>query len=201
MRRFHQSPANYPVPLLLLMLRLGHKYQCEHLKNVAAKRIKDLPPTTREDWNKSDIYDPESITAIFIAGYRYDFIHIAREVGLRSVLPLAYFVCMCMRLHESLVSSNQMYVSVFLDYKPIIHGVRRADGSISTLKNHFAHWKGFPSINEDLRFFTRFRGCPVILDALPATMQGIPIFQYDGPLESIQIYFANSQSKGRDRRR
>jgi len=48
MRRLHQSPTDYPVPLLLSMLRLGHKYQFEHLKNVAAKRIKVLLPTTRE---------------------------------------------------------------------------------------------------------------------------------------------------------
>jgi len=97
-----------------------------------------------KDRNKSDIYDAASITASFI------LTHVAKEVGLRSVLPLAHF--MCMRPNESLVSSN------FCDKKI---GFSDVCVCFPRLETYHSWCKTRRRIDFDFKFFCSLEGISV----------------------------------------
>ena len=69
------------------MLRLGSKYDFEHLREEALVRLRAGFPTTLENWDKTtNIYTTRPALLI-------DAVNLAIEEGLVSFLPSAYFLC------------------------------------------------------------------------------------------------------------
>lgn len=87
--------------LLAAMLRLGDKYNGHNVRQEALKFLRYEFPQNLEDWmgvwgTKVFPY-PES---------EFDFINLAQEVGLHSVLPAMYYTCV---KYEKLVSTPFFY--------------------------------------------------------------------------------------------
>ena len=83
------------------MLRLGDKYNGHNVREEALKFLRYEFPQNLEDWmgvwgTKVFPY-PES---------EFDFINLAQEVGLHSVLPAMYYTCV---KYEKLVSTPFFY--------------------------------------------------------------------------------------------
>jgi len=70
------------------MLRLGDKYNSHDVREEALKFLRYEFPQNLEDWMGvwgTKVYPyPES---------EFDFINLAQEVGLHSVLPAMYYTC------------------------------------------------------------------------------------------------------------
>ena len=72
------------------MLRLGSKYDFEHLREEALFRLCAEFPTTLRGWDKSR-RSCKYITER--PGLLFDVINLALEQGLVSILPMAYLCC------------------------------------------------------------------------------------------------------------
>jgi len=71
------------------MLRLGSKYEINHLREDALFRLRADFPTTLDNWDElcghKHILEEDGIL--------YDLINLAIEQGLWSILPAAYYFC------------------------------------------------------------------------------------------------------------
>lgn len=69
------------------MLRLGKKYEFDHLRDVALLRLTSEFPTQLEEWDAL----PDHFTHIVDRkGLLFDIIGLAIECGVQSILPAAY---------------------------------------------------------------------------------------------------------------
>lgn len=76
--------------LMVSMLRLGKKYEFKHFRRIALQRLRDELPQTLEAWDKkylgkSPLHGEET---------EFDLLNIALEVGVQSVLPIAFYWCL-----------------------------------------------------------------------------------------------------------
>jgi hypothetical protein len=72
------------------MLRLGSKYEFQHLREEALVRLRAEFPTTLGDWDRL----PSDFTHIQEQkGILFDIVNLALEQGLLSILPAAYYLC------------------------------------------------------------------------------------------------------------
>ena len=80
-----------PISLIAVMLRLGKKYDMEHFLKEAVARLKHEFPRKLSRW---DSISDQSFSKIEQTGdlVMLDIIILAREVGLQSILPLAYYL-------------------------------------------------------------------------------------------------------------
>jgi len=90
-----RQPLSFSV--LAAMLRLGSKYDFEHLRGEALFRLRAEFPTTLKEWDNLP------------RGYTYiterpcllvDVVNLALEQGLFSILPSAYYVCIEEEQHK-----------------------------------------------------------------------------------------------------
>ena len=79
-----------PFSVVAAMLRLGSKYEFNHLREDALFRLRAEFPTTLETW---DELPPEYTYILEQDGILFDIINLAIEQGLWSILPSAYYVC------------------------------------------------------------------------------------------------------------
>ena len=91
----NQRPRGYnirqalPFPVIAAMLRLGNKYEFDHLRDVALLRLTSEFPTQLEEWDAL----PDHFTHIVDrTGLLLDIISLAIECGVQSILPAAYFL-------------------------------------------------------------------------------------------------------------
>jgi hypothetical protein len=89
--RAYQSDDPMPISLIAVMVRLGKKYDMEHFLQEAVARLKHEFPRNLSDW---DLLSGQSFSKITYFGdvVLLDIIILAREAGLQSILPLAYYV-------------------------------------------------------------------------------------------------------------
>ena len=80
-----------PIPLIAVMLRLGKKYDMEHFLKEAVARLQYEFPRNLSDWD-SISEQPFSKIAQSGDAVLLDIITLAREAGLQSILPLAYYL-------------------------------------------------------------------------------------------------------------
>jgi len=91
----NQRPRSYnirevlPFPVVAAMLRLGKKYEFDHLRDEALLRLTSEFPTKLEEWDAL----PNRFTHIVNRkGLLFDIISLAIECGVQSILPAAYFL-------------------------------------------------------------------------------------------------------------
>jgi hypothetical protein len=91
----NQQPRGYnirqalPFPVVAAMLRLGKKYEFDHLRDEALLRLTSEFPTKLEEWDAL----PDHFTHIIDRkGLLFDIIRLAIECGVQSILPAAYFL-------------------------------------------------------------------------------------------------------------
>lgn len=89
----NQQPRGYntrqvlPFPVVAAMLRLGKKYEFDHLRDEALLRLTSEFPTTLEEWDAL----PDHFTHIVDRkGLLFDIISLAIECRVQSILPAAY---------------------------------------------------------------------------------------------------------------
>ena len=88
------------------MLRLGKKYEFKHFRQIALQRLRAELPQTLEAWDKkylgkSPLQGEET---------EFDLLNIALEVGVQTVLPIAFYWCL---QHRTMVRPL-MFTSYFL---------------------------------------------------------------------------------------
>lgn len=92
------------------MLRLGDKYNSHDVREEALKFLRYEFPQNLEDWMGvwgTKVYPyPES---------EFDFINLAQEVGLHSVLPAMYYTCV---KYEKLVSLRTTFLITDISHEP-----------------------------------------------------------------------------------
>ena len=76
--------------LMVSMLRLGKKYEFKHFRQIALQRLRTELPQTLETWDKrylgkSPLRGEET---------EFDLLNIALEVGVQTVLPIAFYWCL-----------------------------------------------------------------------------------------------------------
>ncbi|KAF8959128.1 hypothetical protein BDZ97DRAFT_1667567 [Flammula alnicola] len=106
-----------PLPFAVLesMLRLGKKYEFDHLQKEATTRLHLEFPQKIEDWDaiydaRDDSSEIEDVYAVL-----FDIVHLARELSITTILPAAYAACLC-------------------GFSIIVRGIRRQDTSMMQMK-------------------------------------------------------------------
>lgn len=85
----HNMRQALPFPVIAALLRLGKKYEFDHLRDVALLRLTSEFPTQLEEWDTL----PDRFTHIVDRkGLLFDVISLAIECGVQSILPTAYFL-------------------------------------------------------------------------------------------------------------
>ncbi|KDR79555.1 hypothetical protein GALMADRAFT_243654 [Galerina marginata CBS 339.88] len=80
-----------PLPLLSSMLRLGKKYEIQKVYDAALERIKLEFPESLAQWDET--FPPGTGGLSRIGGHAVDLLDILLDLGVRKLLPLAYFRC------------------------------------------------------------------------------------------------------------
>ncbi|KAF8968277.1 hypothetical protein BDZ97DRAFT_1655140 [Flammula alnicola] len=100
----------FSMPMIASMLRLGQKYDLERFRNAALGRLKFHVPT---ELSRCELlFAGEKLGTAITKGYEFDILAIALELGLKSILPVAYYQCLTNYTLESL-----------------LYGILRPDGS------------------------------------------------------------------------
>ena len=98
-RKCYTNDEPQPFSLIAAFFRLGTKYEIPHLRSEAIKRLIHDYPLTLKDWDHYDMRD----VIIWEPGQHFSVANFAREVGLTSILPAAfYFACETYSLVEIL---------------------------------------------------------------------------------------------------
>jgi len=91
---------DFPVPMLISMLRLGHKYQCDRMETIARTRLNEILPTTLAEWDSCETFyytgnelDDDYSDMQHVEGYEFDLLNVCLELGLQNSLPAAYLLC------------------------------------------------------------------------------------------------------------
>ncbi|KAF8957728.1 hypothetical protein BDZ97DRAFT_1737158 [Flammula alnicola] len=118
--RIYKSTDKLPFPILVSMLRLGKKYQFDHFRDDALERLKVDLPAKLADWECVFDVDAGGVDDESPGWYTFnnevDVINIALEVGIQSILPIVYYLCL----------SNH-------DLAIIFDGLPRIDGTTARL--------------------------------------------------------------------
>ena len=105
--------TGWPFPVVSAYLRLGKKYEIEHLRVEAVNVLTAAFPSTLK------LYDDDGIKRIVFENSLYfDVISLAREAGIHRILPAAYY-CYC---------------EIF-SFDEVLEGITRLDGTLSTLRS------------------------------------------------------------------
>lgn len=94
LRKYTNVREELPFPALSAMIRLGRKYQIDHLRDEGLARLKLEFPSTLEDWDSMDgdkythISWPDLVSGSTIAAT----IKLAHECNIQSILPALYLL-------------------------------------------------------------------------------------------------------------
>jgi hypothetical protein len=115
--RHHENfgDSGWPFPVVAAYLRLGEKYEMEHLRMTAVNVLSAAFPSTLDIYN-TDEEDVKEFLIFNNASLYFDVISLAREVGMHRFLPAAYY----------------KYCEIFV-LDEVLEGVQRLDGTISIL--------------------------------------------------------------------
>jgi len=76
--------------LMVSMLRLGKKYEFKHFRQIALQRLRIELPQTLEACDKKYL----GKSALCGEETEFDLLNIALEVGVQTVLPVAFYWCL-----------------------------------------------------------------------------------------------------------
>lgn len=107
----HNMRQALPFPVIAALLRLGKKYEFEHLRDVALLRLTSEFPTKLEEW---DALTDRFTHIVDRKGLLFDVISLAIECGVQSILPTAY-----------LLAADNVF--------SILSGQERDDGTVAQL--------------------------------------------------------------------
>ncbi|KDR68187.1 hypothetical protein GALMADRAFT_105104 [Galerina marginata CBS 339.88] len=88
----YKSIHTVSFPMLASMLRLGGKYEFEHLREAAMERLKGDLPVTLDSWDNQ--FNADSIRKRPLSYHIFDLINLLSELGILSLLPVAYYTCL-----------------------------------------------------------------------------------------------------------
>jgi hypothetical protein len=111
MFRYYNSSDTQPIAVVAAILRLSRKYQIDYLRDDSVSRLKNMFPSTLDAAVRR--YDGTGVKVS--PDHIIDTINLAKETGIRSILPFAFFSMMC------------------LNTEVILKGVRRSDGTVAVL--------------------------------------------------------------------
>jgi hypothetical protein len=111
MFRYYNSSDTQPIAVVAAILRLSRKYQIDYLRNDSVSRLKNMFPSTLDAAVRR--YDGTEVKVS--PDHIIDAINLAKETGIRSILPFAFFSMM------------------FLETEVILKGVSRSDGTVAVL--------------------------------------------------------------------
>jgi hypothetical protein len=107
--------TGWPFPVVAAYLRLGSKYEIEHLHTEAMDVLSAGFPSTLEE-NDVENYNDGVGPLVFEKSMYFDVISLARETGIHRLLPAAYcYYCEMFVLDE------------------VLEGIERVDGTLSVL--------------------------------------------------------------------
>ncbi|KDR86012.1 hypothetical protein GALMADRAFT_132623 [Galerina marginata CBS 339.88] len=89
----YASTFDFALPILASMLRIGKKYEFEHLQFLALERIRMELPNSIDGWEHT--FGPENpMNGLLVeSDYEVDTINVLLETGFLTLLPMAYFLC------------------------------------------------------------------------------------------------------------
>ncbi|KDR79549.1 hypothetical protein GALMADRAFT_243642 [Galerina marginata CBS 339.88] len=85
----YNSTEVFSLPVLSAMLRLGRKYDFDKLYATALQRIKIEVPESLKQWDTK--YPPKKTSPL--DGQEIEVLNVLLEMGIRSLLPVVYFIC------------------------------------------------------------------------------------------------------------
>ena len=98
-RAYKSQNATFPIKLLIAMLRLGQKYEFDDFRDDALERLKATFPKNLDEYEASldagDIDNESSSRSgqVSTKGNEFEILNIALELGIRTILPMAYLTC------------------------------------------------------------------------------------------------------------
>ncbi|KDR86000.1 hypothetical protein GALMADRAFT_235186 [Galerina marginata CBS 339.88] len=81
----------FALPLLASMLRLGRKYQFDDMQAQALRRIRRELPDSLAGWDEN--FSDGAKGLVIESDHEIDLVNILVEMGIQSLLPMAYFLC------------------------------------------------------------------------------------------------------------
>ena len=109
--RYYNSSDTQPIAVVAVILRLSRKYQIDYLRDDSVTRLKNMFPSTLDAAVRH--YDGTGVN--ISPDHIIDTINLARETGIRSILPFAFFCMMGLKTEV------------------ILKGVSRSDGTVAVL--------------------------------------------------------------------
>ncbi|PPQ82404.1 hypothetical protein CVT26_013319 [Gymnopilus dilepis] len=85
----HDMREHMPFPLLAAILRIGKKYQIDHLQNEGLHRLRKEFPTDFAYWNENCV---EVVAIKSLGDHLEAIINLAHELSVQSILP-ALYIC------------------------------------------------------------------------------------------------------------
>lgn len=85
----YKNQGEFPVDILVSMLRLGRKYQFDGIFNESMEQIRRVVPTSLEQWNGV----PKVFSGSSNCGRAYRLLEILLEIGNQTLLPALYYCC------------------------------------------------------------------------------------------------------------
>jgi hypothetical protein len=76
------------------MIRLGRKYDIDHLRDEALLRLTVEFPTTLSEWENLAPNYTQIIHEEENDGLLYDIVNLAHQNDIKSILPAAYYLCL-----------------------------------------------------------------------------------------------------------
>ena len=126
--RDYTSRVILPFSAVAAMLRLGTKYDFNHLRTEALYRLRAEFPSTLQEWE----FLPSEYTHMQNqGGILFDIVNLALEQGLFSILPVAYYLCI-----QDIVGCYYYQSSTHClkdTQDEIFNGQKRDDGTLATL--------------------------------------------------------------------
>ncbi|TFK38969.1 hypothetical protein BDQ12DRAFT_735184 [Crucibulum laeve] len=137
-----------PYPAVAAMLRLGLKYQFDHLRDEAVARLTSEFPNNLEAWELL----PSEYTHIKAQkGILFDIINLALQFSIRSILPVAYYLCL--DDIETLFSGEKREDNTVAQVPPAVLSacVLGRDKIITAMATHTLGWLNDTDISQECK--------------------------------------------------
>ncbi|KAF4615852.1 hypothetical protein D9613_012381 [Agrocybe pediades] len=96
--QMYETVDDFPIDMLISMLRVGRKYALTHLVLSATRRLRAELPRTFRNWQESPLSDHKQhqplrvADNVFTIGREVDLINAVSDAGLRSLLPTLFYL-------------------------------------------------------------------------------------------------------------
>lgn len=133
--RTYSSTTEYPMPVVLSTLRVAHKYQSDHLRDMALTCLKTKMPMDLA--NISVLLNMSRRVAPPFIDYIFEILDTALDLGMQSIIPLACLLCIrfmkLVRSRNLLTLDRFSFVSFLLLQDQILDNHTHSNGSIKSL--------------------------------------------------------------------